>query len=187
MKKIVFVSAISVISIFAASGLQAAGNGTINFIGAVNSQTCNVSVNGTATPAAASVTLPTVQAGVLGTAGNTAGQTSFTMELTGCAETNPTGGGTVKAYYEQGATVNTNGLLINQATGGANNVVLQLLDGTTNNTINVGSATQQTAGNGYVSITNGAAVLPYSVRYYSTGVATSGAVSSSVTYTLVYN
>lgn len=107
------------------------------------------------------------------------------MDVTGCAASNPVGAGTVKAYFEKGANVDANGRLINTATGGASNVVLQLVDGTGNTPINAGDISQN-SGN-FVAISGGNATLPYSVRYYATGAATAGAVTSSVTYSLIYN
>lgn len=183
MNKIAVIAALG--SVFAVSAVQAAGNGVINFTGAVNNQTCNASIGGVTGTTAAVVTLPTVQSSVLGTAGNTAGQTAFKMDVTGCAATNPTGAGTVKAYFEQGANVDANGHLINTTAGGASNVVLELVDGTGNTPIKAGDIAQNT-GN-YVAIASGNATLPYSVRYYATGAATAGAVTSSVTYSLIYN
>lgn len=184
MKKIIAFAALS--SVFAVSAVQAAGNGTINFTGAVNNQTCNATVNGATGATAAAVTLPTVQANILATAGSTAGQTAFKMDVTGCAATNPTGAGTVKAFFEKGANVDANGRLINTATATpASNVSLQLIDGTGNVPINAGDISQNT-GN-FVTISSGNATLPYSVRYYATGAATAGAVTSSVTYSLIYN
>ncbi|HDV9838951.1 TPA: type 1 fimbrial protein [Enterobacter asburiae] len=184
MKKIAIIAAMG--TAFAIAGVQAAGNGTINFTGNVTSQTCNATIGSTASGTAATVTLPTVQANVLATAGNTAGQTAFNIAVTGCAATNPTNAGTVKAFFEKGATVDANGRLTNQTTtGGASNVALQLVEGTANTPINVGDATQNT-GN-FATITGSSATLPYAVRYYATGTATAGAVSSSVTYSLIYN
>ncbi|EDQ9689881.1 type 1 fimbrial protein [Citrobacter freundii] len=183
MNKIAVIAALG--SVFAVSVAQAAGNGTINFTGAVNNQTCNASINGATGTTAAAVTLPTVQANVLAAAGNTAGQTAFKMDVTGCAATNPTGAGTVKAYFEKGPNVDSNGRLINTTTTGASNVALELVDGTGNTAIRAGDISQNT-GN-YVAITGGNATLPYSVRYYATGAATAGAVTSSVTYSLAYN
>ncbi|ATI83545.1 hypothetical protein CGA24_00035 (plasmid) [Salmonella enterica subsp. enterica] len=183
MKNIITIAALG--SLFAVSTIQAAGNGTISFTGAVNNQTCNATVNGATGPTAATVTLPTVQASVLGTTGNTAGATAFNMDISGCAATNPVGAGTVKAFFEKGPNVDSNGRLINTATGGASNVVLELVDGTGNVAVKAGDISQN-SGN-YVAITNGNATLPYSVRYYATGAATAGAVTSSVTYSLIYN
>lgn len=180
MKKIAIVIAMG--TAFAATGVQAAGNGTINFSGKVVAQTCDAAVNGGANTS--SVTLPTVQTSVLGSTGSTAGQTSFNIALTNCATPSPTGGTTVKAYFEKGAAVDANGRLTNQTAGGAQNVVLELVDGNDNSPIKVGDIAQNT-GN-FVTITSGKATLPYSVRYYATGAATAGAVTSSATYSLIY-
>jgi len=183
MKKIAIVAAMG--AAFTAAGVQAS-TGTINFTGSVISQTCSASVNSTAAPTAATVTLPAVQASSLSTTGTTAGRTAFQIALTGCAATNPANGGTVKAFFESGANVDSNGRLTNSTN---NNVSLQLVDGTTNTPIVVGSAAQSTSGNnsGYVSITGGAATLPYFVQYYANSAASAGSVASSVTYSLVYN
>ncbi|MCT7051924.1 fimbrial protein, partial [Salmonella enterica] len=91
----------------------------------------------------------------------------------------------VKAYFEKGGSVDNNGRLLNTATGGASNVVLELVDGTGNSALKAGDISQNT-GN-FVTINAGNTTLPYSVRYYSTGVATAGAVTSNVTYSLIYN
>ncbi len=79
------------------------------------------------------------------------------------------------------------GRLINQSsTDAANNVVLELVDGSSNSAIKVGDASQSASSNAFVGIYSASATLPYSVRYYATGQATAGAVTSSVTYTLIY-
>lgn len=184
MKKIAIIAAMS--AAFAAAGVNAASNGTINFNGTVTSQTCNATIGSTATGQAATLTLPAVQASALATAANTTGQTSFNISVTGCATSNPAGAGTVKAFFERGAAVDASGRLTNQtSTNAASNVSLQLLDGSNNNSpINIGDVSQNS--NGYVSIANGSATLPYAVRYYATGTATAGAVSSNVTYSLIY-
>ncbi|EDW1411353.1 type 1 fimbrial protein, partial [Salmonella enterica subsp. enterica] len=113
---------ITLSSILSIPTIHAAGNGTINFTGVVNSQTCNATINSAST---ATLTLPTVQASVLGTAGSTAEQTAFNVAVTGCAATNPSGAGSVKVFFEKGPNVDSNGRLINTETsGGASNVSL---------------------------------------------------------------
>lgn len=183
MKNIFAIAAFG--SVFAVSAVQAAGNGTINFTGAVNNQTCNAAINGAGGENAASVSLPTVQADTLASEGKTAGQTAFKMDITDCAA-NQDGANTVKAYFEQGPNVDTNGRLINTATANrASNVVLELVDDTAKTPIKVGDISQNSGS--FVAITDGNATLPYSVRYYATDAATAGSVTSSVTYSLVYN
>lgn len=185
MKKIAIIAAIA--SVFSI-GTNAAGNGTINFTGNVTAQTCNAAIGGNTGTTPATVTLPTVQTSVLNASGAVAGQTAFSIGVTGCASTTPSGAGTVKAYFEKGQTVDANGRLTNTATtNNATNVVLQLIDGTTNNPINIGDASQAGTGSGYVTIASQSATLPYSVRYYATAQSTAGAVTSNVTYSLIYN
>ncbi|HBC0989830.1 TPA: type 1 fimbrial protein [Escherichia coli] len=181
MKKIIIFSALS--SMLAISGVQAEGHGTINFTGTVNSQTCNASINGSSGATPATVVLPTVQADVLGTLGKTAGQTAFKIDVTSCNVSSQSSANTVKAYFEKGAGVDGNGRLINTASNGASNVVLELVGGTSN-PINVGDISQSS--DSYVAISDGNATLPYSVRYYATGKASAGPVESRVTYSLIY-
>lgn len=185
MKKIAVAAALS--GVFVVSFAQAAttgtSGGTINFTGAVNADTCNVTVNGDGT-GTTMVALPTVQASYLKTAGVTTGQTTFKMEVEGCKTTSTRAGGdTVKAYFSGGPSVDTNGHLSNTAaTDAATNVVLELVDGTTKESIQVGTPSTT----GFVSINSGKASLSYDVRYLSMGEAGAGNVESSVQYTLVY-
>ncbi|WP_312760083.1 fimbrial protein [Pantoea brenneri] len=175
MKK---VSLISLGLLLAAAQVNAAqaSDGTINFTGQINSQTCTVSVNGG--PSTNTVALPAVSSSLLKTAGQTAGATRFNIDLSDCAVKT----GNVFAYFEQGANVNANGRLTN--TGSATNVDLQLLD---NNSValNAGS-TEQTASPLTAALTDGAATLTYAAQYFATAAATSGTVASSVTYSINY-
>ena len=154
----------------------AASDGTVNFTGTIESQTCTVSLNGGSSTG--TVTLPTVAKSVLATAGQTAGATRFTIDLSDCS----TETGNVYAYFEQSANVNTNGRLNN--TGAATNVDLQLLD-SANNALNLGSTDQSTSPT-TAALTDGAATLTYSAQYYATGASTAGTVASSVTYSINY-
>nr|MBA2814699.1 putative fimbrial protein SthA [Candidatus Pantoea persica] len=60
----------------------AASDNTINFQGEIAEETCSVTVNGNTTSPL--VLMPTVSASELTTKGNIAGQTTFTVGLTGC-------------------------------------------------------------------------------------------------------
>lgn len=175
MKK---VSMISLGLLLAAAQVNAAeaSDGTITFNGQIESQTCTVKVNGGENNA--TVTLPTVSSSLLKTAGQTAGSTRFTIDLSDCS----TQTGDVYAYFEQGANVNANGRLTN--TGTATNVDLQLLD-SANNALNAGS-TEQTTSPTTAALAAGAATLSYAAQYYATAAATSGTVASSVTYSINY-
>jgi major type 1 subunit fimbrin (pilin) len=175
MKK---VSMVALGLLLAASQVNAAeaSDGTISFTGNINSQTCTVSVNGAGS--SATVALPTVAASLLQTAGETAGATRFTVDLSECSTTT----GDVYAYFEQGANVNANGRLTN--TGTATNVDLELLDNA-GTSLNAGSTDQSTSPT-TAALTDGAATLTYAARYYATAAATAGTVASSVTYSINY-
>lgn len=174
------VSSISLMLVSSAIAMNAHANqGTITFDGQVVDSTCDVAVNGGS--ADATVVLPTVSVNTLKAASDTAGRTSFSMELSNCSND----ADKVAAYFQAGATVDPNtGRLVNQATtDAATNVDLQLseADGTV---IKAGDSTQtyQT-----VDASTGSATLNYGVEYFATGQSTAGAVDSSVIYSLSYN
>lgn len=176
MKKILVSAALAAILGTAAFSASAV-DGTITFNGKVNSNTCTINAG---TGASFAVTLPTVGAGSLGTtAGTVAGTTPFNIALSACSAT-----GTVKAYFEPGATINTNGRLSNTATtGAAAGVDLQVLNsGQTAINLNTQSGTTT------ATIASNAATLNYFVQYYNTTAAavTAGNVTSTVNYTIQY-
>lgn len=71
-----------VASLVAVPGMALAYGNTISFQGEVADETCEVSVNGNnASPV---VLLPTVSASQLNAAGQTAGQTTFDIGVSGC-------------------------------------------------------------------------------------------------------
>lgn len=183
MKKIASLSVIAVLmgSAFAAN---AASTGTITFNGMVTDTTCNVDVDGQG--ADATVTLPTVPATELSAAGQTTGRTNFNMALSDCV-VGSEGENTVAAFFQTGATVDNNtGRLKQTAAAGAENVSLQLRDGTNDNVIFAGNQNQVTS-NAFAEIKEGEEIkLPYSVEYYAESAATSGVVTSSVVYNLQY-
>lgn len=64
------------------ASVSAASDNTINFQGEVTTETCSVSVNGNnASPV---VLLPTVSTSDLAASGATAGETPFTVGVSGC-------------------------------------------------------------------------------------------------------
>lgn len=155
-----------------------ANTGTITFNGELTTNTCNVSVNGGS--ASDTVTLPTVSEGMLDTAGKTAGQTRFTLGLSGCSGSLLT----ASAYFEAGTGVNGDGRLV--STGSAKNVDLQLRDGSNAGAVIKAGSTGQVSDTHYVALASGAASLPYTAEYYATGKAVAGNVKSSVTYSIQY-
>ncbi|NTX77447.1 type 1 fimbrial protein [Serratia proteamaculans] len=169
--------------VFAAFGsmemAQAASSGTITFNGEVTATTCDVTVAGQA--ADATVTLPTVGQNELQTAGATTGRTSFPMQLDNCAGTLTT----ASAFFQDGPSVDINGRLQNLS-GTATNVSLQLLDDqNAGNVINVGDSSQ-VDGTSYVDVSSGSATMKYGVEYYAEGAATPGTVVSNVVYNIQY-
>ncbi|WP_158784613.1 fimbrial protein [Pantoea sp. BAV 3049] len=170
----VIVAALSSVNIASAS------DGTITFNGELQATTCNVSVDGLGSDA--NVTLPVVGVSQLSTAGATAGQTKFSIDLSNCEGTQ----NTATAFFESGQNVDSNGRLSNTGSAGTN-VSLQLRDGSNTNTpvIIVGNTSQET-NNFYGDIANGSLSLPYLVEYYANQAAIPGLVNSSVTYSIIY-
>jgi major type 1 subunit fimbrin (pilin) len=164
-----------------------ASDGTITFTGAVVASTCTVSVNGGA--ASATVTLPTVDVASLG-ALTTAAGTFFSMTVSGC--TTVTGKTNVAIYFEAGPTVDeaTSGLINTAASGSNVEVNLYNASGSTvvGTQINPGTGTHQPT---TLSIANGGGeqwfYAGYSAAGAGAGGATAGAVSTQVTYSLVYS
>ena len=110
------------LSMLALSGAcAAASSNTVQFKGEVSTQTCSVNINDNQSNPV--VLLPTVAASKLATKGATAGDTTFTVNVTGCAAaTSDTAIKTVLA----GNNPTTNGNLGNA--GDAAKVSIQLLD-----------------------------------------------------------
>jgi major type 1 subunit fimbrin (pilin) len=186
-----------------------ASDGTITFTGAVTANTCSVSVNSGAAnasggPADATVALPTVSTASLTNAGAVTGPpataakttgagTFFSMTVSGCTATplNDFGGGaptTVAIYFEAGPNVDSlTGGLIN-ATG--SNVEVNLYNASAASIVGTqimpGTSTNQPAAQPM-----GSAGKQWFYAGYSTAghnaPAGAGAVSTSVTYSMVYN
>ena len=157
-----------------------AADGTITFTGTISAQTCTINGNGSGGTSFA-VTLPTVAASALATDGATSGRTPFSIAVSGCS----TKSGTVSTWFEPGATVDaTTHRLTNGAPGGAANVQIGLLEKDATTAVHPGIASQKAN----IDTTTGDAKLDYFAEYVATGgPAGSGAVSSSVTYSMVYN
>lgn len=159
------------------SGLMAADTGTIDFVGSITGTTCDVSINGGSEDA--TVTLTTAPVSALNAAGNTAGDSTFTLQLTNCSAA-----GSTRAFFQPGANVTPEKRLANTDGSGAENVTLQLLEGDGTTVIEIGEHTQNSQG--YQAISGTTVTLPYTVRYYAEDVATAGAVTSQVTYNISY-
>lgn len=154
-----------------------AADGNITITGKVIAPTCTVS---NAVGGIVSVNLPTVLTTAFsGSVGSTTGATPFSLTLTGCP-TNPAG--VQVAAQLTGANIATDGNLTNTASGGSNvEVQLTNASGTAINlktTPTPVTATVNSSGN---------ATLSYQAQYYAAVAAvSSGAVQTSVQYTLTY-
>lgn len=169
--------------LFAACALLAlplasnAADGEVQITGTITANTCDIT---TGTGGVHTVTLPTVMASALNGAGETAGRTSFTVELANCSPDS----GDVALYFEQGANTDmTTGRLSN--TGTATGVQVGLLNGSmVPIELNQSSASLQNSQT--VSIASGSATLNYFAEYYATGAAQAGSVSTSTFFSIVY-
>ena len=164
---------------FAPNTAQAT-DGTININGTVTGSTCTVKINNAASPA--TITLPTVSTTALSAAGNTAGETAFSINLSAC------GGSPVatkaSTFFENGANVNAAGRLTNTAVSPAGNVDVQLVN--SDDSVIIAGSAAPTSGVGVASIVANAATLNYFARYYATAAATAGAVKTSVQFSVIY-
>ncbi|MEN5285900.1 fimbrial protein [Stenotrophomonas lactitubi] len=157
-----------------------ASDGTITFNGSVTDTTCKI--NG-GTSSDFTVTLPSIQATALPSAGSTAATTGFKITLSECQ-----GSATkVSTYFEDGGMVDVATGKLRLDAGGAGNVQIGLLkaDGVTPITLGQGIVGQ---GIVPVDISNSGAVLNYFAQYTRiTGEAvTPGAANTRVVYSLNY-
>jgi major type 1 subunit fimbrin (pilin) len=175
----------ALVAIMAAAGFAPtaqAVDGTINITGQVVGQTCKVENTAYGTQATKSVTLPLVLAPVLGTAGNTANKTPFTLNITGCDSALST----VQTQFS-GANIDAStGNLKLTGVGAATNVEIQLLNAS--NVVMPLNAANATAQNSQVvSLSGGAATMNYSAQYVAVGgAAGAGSANTSVEFTMNY-
>jgi major type 1 subunit fimbrin (pilin) len=189
-----------------------ASDGTITFTGTVTANTCAVSVNSGANGATgghadATVLLPTVSTAALtgaAAAGATAAKTTaagtfFSMTLSTCVATNhdvgALGTGTpafVNIYFEAGPNVDVlTGGLINTTTAGGSTVEVKLYNASSASIVTTqifpGTNTGQNPTGSGLSPTTGGTQYYYAGYATPAGVAANaGIVSTSVTYSLVY-
>ncbi|HFV9295598.1 TPA: fimbrial protein [Serratia fonticola] len=156
----------------------ALADNTIKFQGEVADQTCDISINGNASSPL--ILLPTVATTALGNSGETAGQTPFTIGLSGCETA--ASATAIKTVFV-GNNLTANGRMGN--TGTASNVSLRLVDPVAP-TIPL-DLTGQTGAAG-LSLAMGATSTThdFAVEYYSEGAVTPGSVLGSVQYSVSY-
>lgn len=177
MKKVLSVALVAMGLI---SSSAFASDGQINITGQVTAVTCSIN-NGMYDK---NVTLPSVSVTSMQSIGATAGDTAFTIPLSGCS---PSTVNAALMHFEVGSTIDTNtGSLKNQTAGGSN-VQVQLLDGNTYNplTLNGGIGAQ---GLTPVAVDMGSANINLIARYRAAlDLPTAGAVSTYVTFSMAYN
>lgn len=175
--------AFSIVAALASASAFAVSDNTIQFQGEVADQTCNVNINGnTQAPV---ILLPTVPAASLATAGETAGQTTFTIGLTGC--TAPQDADVDINTIFVGNNLNTNNRLgnTNKTDSAATNVSLELVDPGSNDAALDLTGTKPNSG--LVLKANAtSAEHDFAVRYYAEDKATAGFVNGSVQYAISY-
>lgn len=149
--------------------------GQISLDGRVEAPTCEINGGNGNLP----VSLPAVNAALLASPGQTAGNTPFQLNLSKCSP----GVTRVSTYFEPGPTISPEGRLIVDPSG-SENVQVELLNGSQlpmNLAAAKGLQNSQT-----VAIVGGNATLRYTARYYSTGGTTPGLVTTRVQYSLDY-
>ncbi|MFP5595843.1 fimbrial protein [Kluyvera sp. 142486] len=177
MKAQLFIMSLAMMS----TSVLAASANTVQFQGEVNAQTCTVNINGNS--AAPIVLLPTVSTGSLSTAKSTAGDTKFTVNVTGCNTTDAASISTVLA----GNNITTNSNLGNSG-GTATNVSIQILDsdGSTALAFVNGSTVKTTQFTKAAS--SATASQDLTARYYAEASdVTPGTVIASAQYSISYN
>lgn len=155
-------------------------DGTITITGQVIAQTCKVDGASAGSTDTKTVPLPDVLSSQLAATGDTAGDTGFSIAVTGCdlALSN------VHTYFT-GSNIATDGRLSNGTAGSATGVEVQLLN-------KDGSAIALHSADGsqsseVVTLASGAATLEYTARYYaSSNTVGAGSVNTSVAFTMVY-
>ncbi|KVH72287.1 pilus assembly protein FimA [Burkholderia cepacia] len=181
-----FVQGAAAVAIFASMSPVMAADGEIAFNGKVLSTTCTIGAGGGATgDKNMTVKLPSVSVSALSNAGEVAGRTPFSIQLSGC-----TGEATkVSTVFESGGTVDSESGRLNLVSAGAedtvaSNVQISLLNDA-QEPIKAGLASSQ-QNSQVVALKDGAATLNYYAEYYATGKSTAGSANSRIQYSLDY-
>jgi major type 1 subunit fimbrin (pilin) len=158
---------------YAATGL----GGTVTFMGAATGSTCVVNGNYSGT-GDFTVAMPTVSTNIFTGHGDTAGDTMFTVALTGCSP----GLRNARVQWSAGGNVSASGNVKN--TGTASNLEVQLLN-SDGSVIKVGESME--AQNSHsADVSSGAGTLNYIARYYATGQVGQGTILGTATYLISY-
>ncbi|CDL85279.1 fimbrial protein [Xenorhabdus szentirmaii] len=166
------------LGVLSSTSVMADSGGTITFVGEVLATTCNVTLDSSSS-ANGTVSLPSALLSDLDIDGKFAGETSFTLNLTGCVQPSHRSAPPIPfAYFSGGNSANR--LDNTKKSDGATNVEIELLD-SAKNTIKIDDVNQQRT-----QAITGTGKLQYYARYRATGKATAGGVSSMVSYNIQY-
>lgn len=157
-----------------------ASDGTVAFSGELKAETCTITE-----PKDFTVTMPSVPVSSLATVWDKAGDTLFSISVSGC-----TAGLTgANVYFEYGPNIvpATENLKNTASSGAATNVELSLFT-TSGQPIDLAPPTGLGQYQPFTSnLTANAGRLDFIAAYMANGTATPGTVQSSVTYSMVYN
>jgi major type 1 subunit fimbrin (pilin) len=177
-----------------AARAAATDSGTITIQGKVLSSTCSVNVNDSGSTSG-TVTLPDVAMSALnanGTGAYAPSATPFTLALTGCPTT-PAGVKVGAQFYSTNADTTTGNGTLQNSTGSAAGVEVQLLDGsnapvTINNSASAYALTDNSNVTDQTALSSGSATLDYTAQYYVTNLTTlaAGTVTTTVNYQINY-
>ncbi|VTT28064.1 fimbrial protein [Klebsiella pneumoniae] len=177
------ISLIALVVLSSISLSSVANDGTITINGQITDTTCDIAVNGGSNDA--TVTLPTISATSLSGAGTTAGATPFNISVSNCSGTAL---GTAMTYFEPGSYVDNSTGRLNidtTAADAAKNVQVELLNADMN-AIVAGASSANGQNDIPVDISSGSGTLNYYARYYATGKAEPGSVTTQIDYTMTY-
>ncbi|GAB7129389.1 fimbrial protein [Silvimonas sp. JCM 19000] len=157
----------------------AVSNNTLQFLGEITSQTCEVTVNGNKNLPV--VLLPTVQASKMASANAAAGRTEFTLEVKGCTSASASTSTVVKTIFIA-TTPDAGGRMTN--TGSAGNVSLRIVDPQDS----YKEVPLTGGGETGLTLAAGAAdgVRKYAVEYVADAQVTAGTVTGAVQYAISY-
>lgn len=169
-------------------GAAAAYDGQVTFEGSITDVTCVVTGGqdgGTlSTSGSFIVNLPAVSTTALAKSGQRAGDSKFSIYLSGaqCENDKIANVSFEEAQSDIDSATGNLSNLIAKASGGSENVQIKLLNKDKTD-INLNSASNHQP----VKIASNTARFDYWAQYYATGQATAGKVRGLVTYSIVYN
>lgn len=193
-KHISFAALISTVGLYALSNSVMASDGTITFNGEITATTCTVTGGGAASGIGnIIVTMPTVRQAALPNAGSVAGDTNFSLVLSGANCTNGKTAAMLVETSQSGQLDYATGALKNA--GSATFVQVRLVNPANNQPINLGATGTLTTGNSTVAgnnqpaatISGNSATLNYVAQYFATGATGVGLVNTSLVYSMIYN